>query len=322
MQFVLHTFMTFFLHKFQQSTDHWRAIGAITGAVLLLSFSDAVVKLSSYDIALGQLLLVRSLIALILLATGTVLMRPHILKCQTHYLRLIASQDPWVWALSMCLSLMWVCYYASLPFMPLSLAAACYYTAPIWMSIMSVLLLGRQMSWKEGLAITVGLGGVLTLLRPGFQSVSLATFLPLIAAFLYALSAIVTSSRLKRVSPVIQAVNLNLVLMMTGAIYMTLLALFGRNGENVFLFSIWPDLNGHSMGTLFGLGLLLAAITTAVAFAYQSASVPVIGLFDNCYLVFALLWGILLFHDSPNLVDFSGIGLIGLGAALASVKAP
>ncbi|GAB2187891.1 hypothetical protein [Roseibium sp. LAB1] len=64
---------------------------------------------------------------------------------------------------------------------------------------------------------------------------------------------------------------------------------------------------------------LLAVITVAVAFAYQLAPAPLIGLFDNDYLVFAVIWGVLIFGDMPDRTNLTGILLIGCAAFLASM---
>ena len=312
--------MTSFSSTLQHPPRHWLGIGAITGAVLLLSFSDALVKLNNDTIALGQLLFSRSLIAVSLLVAGGMLTRRLARARKTPNVPMIVTPNPWIWFRSACLSLMWACYYASLPFISLSLAAACYYTAPVWMAVLSTILQHRHMIWKEKLAVLMGLCGVLLVLRPGLQNASLATVLPLFAAFLYALAAIMTSSRLQKEPPISLAVNLNLVLMLTGLVFMAALVLLGVDQESNFIFSVWSDLNSGSMMLLVALGFLLATITTAVAFAYQSAPATIIGLFDNCYLIFAFLWSIVLFEDTPDLIDLLGIVLVGSGAALASAS--
>ncbi|WP_197703877.1 DMT family transporter [Cohaesibacter sp. ES.047] len=292
---------------------------SITCAVLLLSLSDALVKLNNQSFALGQLLLIRSLVAMGLLMAL-------LLACQTFQsgfsIRafLVAHKRPWLWARSMCLALMWGCYYASLPFLSFSLAAACYYTAPVWMAILSSVLLGRRMRGREILAIILGLCGVMTILRPGLENVSIAAILPLLAGFLYALAAIITSRHLKQVPALVVAINLNLVIASTAAVSVAGLMYFGPEHQASFLLSAWSSVDWNGGLLLIGLGGLLAIITFLVAVAYQSSPAPIIGLFDNGYLAFAILWGILLFEDWPDLIACLGVMLIGAGALLASAR--
>ncbi|WP_417711006.1 DMT family transporter [Roseibium aggregatum] len=284
---------------------------SITGAVLLLSLSDALVKLNSDGVALGQLLLVRSVVAAVLLAlvlavTGTVS-------------RVERAVTIWVWLRSLCLALMWGCYYAALPLMPLSLAAACYYTSPLWMAVLTSVFLGRPVGVKGSASIALGLSGVVILLRPGVGDVSPVVVLPLLAGFFYALAAVITSARCRYVPPLALAFNLNLVLAGSGGVYVAVLHLVSASDGAGFLLSAWPALSLSGWGLLMLLGLLLAVITVAVACAYQLAPAPLIGLFDNGYLVFAVVWAVLFFADVPDRIDLTGIALIGCAALLASV---
>jgi drug/metabolite transporter (DMT)-like permease len=284
---------------------------SITGAVLLLSLSDALVKLNSDGIALGQLLLVRSAVAACLLA-GVLFVRGRIS-------RVGFSGNIWVWLRSLCLALMWGFYFAALPLMPLSLAAACYYTSPMWMAVLTSVLLGKPVSVKSGVSILLGLAGVVILLRPGAGDVSPVMVLPLLAGFFYALAAVITFARCRYEPPLALAFNLNLVLAVSGGAYVAVLHLVSVPDGAGFLLSAWPDLSGSAWGLLILLGLLLAIITVAVACAYQLAPAPLIGVFDNGYLVFAVVWGVVFFADMPDRADLAGILLIGCAALLASL---
>ncbi|WP_230720303.1 DMT family transporter [Martelella mediterranea] len=284
---------------------------AISGAVLLLSLSDALVKLFSDAVSLGQVLVLRSAVATVILAI--------VFRLTGGRGGRFFSANPWVWARSFSLALMWGSYYAALPFISFSLAAACYYTSPIWMTVLSAILCKAYIGRRGVLAIALGFAGVLVLLRPGPDALSPVMVLPLLAGFFYALAAVITYGRCRDVSPLSMAINLNVVLAAAGLAYVAALFLSGAGDDAGFLLSVWPPLDRPEWQLLTGLGVLLAVITAAVALAYQLAPAPVIGLFDNGYLVFALVWGLLLFGDRPGLPDLAGIALIGGGAFLASL---
>ncbi|WP_223163026.1 DMT family transporter [Roseivivax sediminis] len=267
-------------------------------------------KLNNGALSLGQVLTVRSAVAVL---------------CLGAVLRLCSRAgrgrgvNGWVWLRSFCLALMWGCYYAGLPGLPFSIAAACYYTAPMWMALLSSTLLGTRIGARGGLAILLGLAGVLTILRPGMDDVSPLVGLPLLAGFLYALAAVITQGRCRDVPAIAMALNLNLVLVLAGFGLLAALSWLGGHDDAGFLLSVWPKLAASGWALLIGLGVLLAVITALVASAYQSAPAPVIGLFDNGYLVFALLWSGAIFGARPGPVDIVGIALIGGGALLASI---
>ncbi|MFN3208348.1 MAG: DMT family transporter [Roseovarius sp.] len=285
-------------------------IGAITGAVLLLSLSDALVKVNNAELSLGQVLTVRSAVAALCLWA--------VLRFFSGRRGVSASVTGWVWVRSLCLALMWGSFYAALPVLPFSVAAACYYTSPMWMAVLSCTLLGTRIGLRGLCAVALGLGGVLTMLRPGLEDVSPLIGLPLLAGFFYALAAVVTQARCREVPAMSMAMNLNVVLILAGLALIAGLNLRGDGHAAGFLLSAWPRLDASGWALLIGLGVLLGVITALVAYAYRSAPAPVIGLFDNGYLVFALVWDIVIFSGSPGPVDILGVALIGSGAVLAT----
>ncbi|MEC7761709.1 MAG: DMT family transporter [Pseudomonadota bacterium] len=303
--------MACFRYVGQQLPGAGSGIAAITAGVSLLSLSDALVKLNSEGLSLGQVLMVRSCFAVLCLGA--------VLRLTTGAQRSHVRVSGWVWLRSLCLALMWGCYYAGLPKLSFSIAAACYYTSPMWMAFLSSVLLGTRIGALGGLAIILGLAGVVTILRPGPDDVSPMIALPLLAGFLYALAAVITQGRCRAVPALAMAMNLNLVLLLSGLGLVAGLWWSGHGNDAGFLRSVWPALQAADLALLAGLGVLLAVIAALVAYAYQRASAPVIGLFDNAYLVFALFWSVLIFGDRAGSIDLLGIVLIASGALLATM---
>ena len=61
--------------------------------------------------------------------------------------------------------------------------------------------------------------------------------------------------------------------------------------------------------------MLVGSVGAAVA--YQSGPAPVVATFDYAYLVFAGLWGALLFAEVPDPPTAVGMAMIAVGGALA-----
>ena len=61
--------------------------------------------------------------------------------------------------------------------------------------------------------------------------------------------------------------------------------------------------------------MLVGSIGAAVA--YQSGPAPVVATFDYAYLVFAGLWGALLFAEVPDPLTLLGMSMIAVGGVLA-----
>ena len=153
-------------------TGQLTGIALITFAVLLLSLSDALVKLTGAHYSLGQLILMRSLGAGLLLC----------LWAWARGRRLGAARPLWVTLRSLCLVAMWFFYYAALPEIPLALAAACFYTAPLWMALLSRVVLGEPLGLRRSVAVVVGAAGVFLAVNPAAAMPSPYVVLPLLAA--------------------------------------------------------------------------------------------------------------------------------------------
>ncbi len=281
---------------------------AITLAVALLSLSDSVVKLLGDRLALGQLVCLRSVAAGFLLA----------LACSASSRSGLRPRRPgWVTARSLCLAAMWFLYYASLPVLPFAVAAAGFYTAPLWMALMARAWLGRRLGRAGWGALGLGLAGVAVVLRPGAGMASAWFALPLGAALCYALAALLTETRLRDEAALTMAFNLNAVLAVAGAAWVAGLGLVHPGGTG-FVLAQWREVTREDAILIGLLAVLLAVIATLVARAYQSAPAPLVGMFDNAYLAFAVLWGALLFGTAPGPAEAAGIALIGLGSLLMS----
>lgn len=285
---------------------------AILAAVFLLSLSDVLVKAASDRVSLGQLLLLRSVLAAFLIAG---LMRSAVASSLVRWHR-----KPAVWMRSLCLTGMWGAYYASLPSLSFSLAAAAFYTSPLWMAVLSRVLLGERVDSRRWAAVAVGFAGVLIVLRPDADGVSLAVLLPLVAAFLYALAGMITWRWCRDEEPLGIALNLNICLAAAGACVIGVLTVLQpAAGDHSFLLSVWPKVSAGDWVLIGVLGLFMAVIATAVAKAYQLAPAPVVGVFDNGYLLFATLWAVVFLGELPSATAALGIALIGAAAVVTAL---
>ncbi|MDH3746676.1 MAG: DMT family transporter [Gammaproteobacteria bacterium] len=81
-------------------------------------------------------------------------------------------------------------FFFGLAHMPLVNALTLGFTAPLMVTALAVPFLGEHVGWRRWLAVIVGFGGVLIVLRPGAGLLSPASIAVLIAAFCYACLAI------------------------------------------------------------------------------------------------------------------------------------
>ena len=161
---------------------------------------------------------------------------------------------------------------------------------------------------------------MLTALDLGGAEFGPAVLLPLTAAFFYALAAVVTARKCGDASAFAMAFNLNLVLVAASGFGLAALALSGIHVPGDFVTGLWPELALADWLLALLLGVFLAIITALVAYAYSTAPAPVVGVFDNGYLVFAAIWSLTLFGTAPGATELLGLSMIAVGAVLATPR--
>jgi drug/metabolite transporter (DMT)-like permease len=180
----------------------------------------------------------------------------------------------------------------------LSLANAysVFLSAPLIVAALSVPLLGERIDWRNGLAVLIGLTGVLTMLRPSASGLStLGTLAALVGATAYALSAI-TVRVLTRSDTTVSVVFWTVGLM---TVFATAIAA-----------PTWVPIAQAHYKWLFGLGVLAAVGQYLLTEAFRSAPPSVVTPFEYT----ALLWGVaidrVVWHVLPSARVCLGGGIV------------
>jgi len=274
----------------------------ILAATAVMAFQDAIVKLLSATMPLWQLFLLRSLIAIPLLLA---MRRP-----RHAWSDIRAATSPWLLARSLLLVFMYVAFYAALPMLDLSVVAACYYTAPIFIVLLTAAALKERVPPNQLLAIGVAFCGVLIILHPTGDVFSFFMLIPLASALFYALAAVITRGRTSRVSPWTLTLSLNLCFAALGTIGVGVLSAAGSDPSYPFLLTAWTPLGADAWASLALLAVISIGIHLALARAYQAGPTSVVASFDYAYLVFAAIWGFVLFGTIPDVFVISGTIII------------
>lgn len=270
-------------------------------SVAALSLGDAVIKATSLRLPLWQMYVLRSAVSV-----------PVLWWLARRRGPLVLIAPFWVILRSALLVVMWLSYYSALPVMPLSLAAAAYYTGPL---LIVGLAAGVARQFPPGRAIfAIGFGflGVLMVIRPDTSGFTVGALLPLAAAFLYACAMVLTAAKCREEDPFILALMLNVAFVFVGA----MLGVFsGHQGS--FIFGPWQPLDLRLLGTVALLAVLILIGSTGAALAYQKGPPTTVAAFDYSYLVFSLIWGGLFFAEFPDSIALLGIVIIIASGLLA-----
>ena len=253
----------------------------LTG-IALFSINDALGKWLLATYTVGELLLVRSVTALILLAP---FIRHAGIAAFTR------APRPGLQVLRVVLSTLEVAmFFWAVSYLPLTDTVTFYLAGPIYVTALSVVLLGEKVGWHRWTAVVVGFAGVLLALRPTAASVTLPALIALIGSMFFAL--LMTVTRLLR-----ETANTVLI---AGQIGGTLL--FGIVMAPIGW--IAPSLGDLALMSLFGVLsiIALACVNRALKLAAASVVVP----YQYTMIIWAVVLGYVVFGDAPDALTLSG----------------
>ena len=264
-------------------------VATIVATVFAMALADAIVKYASSGMTLWQIWVLRALIVVPVFAT---LGRG----------RIRSAAPGWILIRSLALVLMYLGIYAAIPLLALSVIAASLYTAPLFITLLSAIYLREPIRLLHWLAIAVGFAGVMLIVRPAAAGFRPLALVPISAAFLYAVAAVVTRARCTQVPAPTLALWLNLTLLGCGGVA-SLLTFFAPPALATaypFLFATWRPMAGPDLSVIVSLSALMIGIGIGLARAYKSPKPQVIATFDYSFLIFGALWGYVFFGEIPD----------------------
>lgn len=272
---------------------HLAGILLMLGGMFLFTLNDAIGKWLVADFSVGQILAVRSMAALLILLPY--LWHRGLLRS----LRTI--EQPRLQALRVALVVAEVAlFYLAVRHLPLADVFMFYLASPIFVTVLSVLLLKERVGWARQMAVAVGFAGVVLIFPPSAAALTLPALMALAGSLTLALMMIL--ARRLRASN-----GFHLITLQTSGV-----ALAGM--ASLPLGWIMP-------GPLeFVLTCLLGIVATTAHFmlnhAVKLAPANVVAPFQYTAIVWAMALGYLVWGDVPTASALGGAALI-VGAGLA-----
>lgn len=201
-------------------------------------------------------------------------------------------------------------YTLAIALTPLSTASAILQATPLVVVAGAALIFGEKVGWRRWSAILAGLCGVLVILRPGLEGFNALSLLAVAGLIGFAGRDLATRAAPKVLS--------NLQLGIYGFLAMV------PTGLGVMLWqggAVWPDAVAWgqlAVAICFGV-FAYWALTVAMRLGEVSAVTP----FRYTRLVFALVLGMVVFGERPDLQTILGSGIVvaaGLYTLLRSRK--
>lgn len=291
-----------------------RPIALVLIAMVAFSTQDVVVKIVAEQVSLWQLQFIRSLLTLWLLVMVVAAMG----RMPT------LAPTAWFWPLVraafMCGA--YLTFYASLPLLPLSKAAASFFTGPLIITVLAALLLGERIGPRRILAVIAGFVGVVCIIRPGLEGWEPVALLPVLSAFFYAIGVVITRWRCQHEPNYALSMVHNLLYAGIGLLGMVVLELVPASAATradwPFLATSWMNLGALAGGLiLLTAGTHLVGVLCSVR-AYQMGDASRIAPFEYSYLVIMPIYDVAIWGHWPEPLTLLGIALIcGAGVFVA-----
>ena len=276
--------------------------------MLCISINDLIVKQFSTNYPLHEIIFIRSAIAMLLtlflvkIEGGVKILKTK--KIKLHALRAIS--------IFLCNMI----FFSAIATLPLATATALFFAAPIFITLLSIPLLGERVGIRRLLAVVFGFFGVFIMMKPNTWSGSdihpLIYFLPVIAAMLYALMQIMTRKLSKSSKPSALAFYIQVTFMSLSLIFGLIfgdgkLADLSSNTSIQFIFRGWLIPKGNELLYFLILGFLAAGVGYFMSKAYSTAAAASVAPFEYVLLPLSIFWGWTFFGDTPDLYIFIGI---------------
>ena len=214
-----------------------------------------------------------------------------------------------------------VIYFSALGALPVAQAGAGLFSAPIWVLILSAILFRYPITAGQALSVFTGFAGVLMLLQPDPRNLSALSFLPLGAGVFYGLGALLTRYWCAEESAMVLAIGVFVALGLVAMVPLIGFSFWPVSDSPGFLTRGWTPLTPHF--TWLALVQTVGAIITMpmIAQAYRIGTPAYVAVFEYSFLIFAGLWGLLIWGQDMALTGWVGIALIiAAGMAMSALQ--
>ncbi len=252
-------------------------IGAACLGMLALTAQEAIFKwLMALGYPLSQLLLARSLLMMLFMIA--------VLWPQGALPQLRARRPRVVVLRAVLLLISFIGYFNGLRLLPLADTVVLAFGAPLFVALMSAPLLGEAVGRARLFAVLAGFVGVVIAARPSGDADALPALMVVGASATYALCMVLTRS--------LRASESSACLVFWTA------SVFALGGAPLALVA-WRPVALFDAASIFALAAIAAAAHLLLTQAYRVAPPAVVAPFEYTSLIWAVLFGFLLWGDVP-----------------------
>ena len=289
----------------------------IVGGMVAISVNDMLIKELSGDYPLHQMVFVRSAIGIIFSLM--------LVQLEGGW-QILKTRRPGLHALrGGLLVIANMTYFTALAVLPLADATALFFAAPLFITLLSIPVLGEKVGPLRITAVFVGFAGVVIMQRPwagndGLEVSRLVLLLPVLSALTYALNQLLTRKLGVESKASALAVYVQLMFILASAAFWIVAgdgryAIGVENPSLIFLLRAWVWPSDGDWIYFIGLGLNSAVIGYCLSQAYRLSDAATVAPFEYVGLPLAVFWGWVIFAELPDWEVWIGMALI-IGSGL------
>jgi drug/metabolite transporter (DMT)-like permease len=268
----------------------------MAAAMAGFTMNDAITKAVSSEMNFGEIMLVRGVVAIALIAAlawhqgalrplRTLVMKPVALRVVGEVLGTVT-------------------FLAAIVHLPLANTAAIFQALPLAVTLGAALMFGEPVGWRRWLAIVAGFIGVLIIVRPGVEGFNQFSLFALISVAFCALRDLAT----RRIPEKIPSLFITLVTTVTVTI---------AGAAIIVPLGGWTPPSPRALGLLTLAAVLLLSRYHCVIMALRSGAISAVAPFRYSALLWAMLLGYLVFGDVPDAMMVTGASIIVLSGLYA-----
>lgn len=258
------------------------------------TMNDAITKVASASMNMGQVMLVRGLFAMLLVSLLAwhqgALRAPRAVLQPMLILRVLAEVGATV------------CFLLALAHLPIANVSAVLQALPLAVTMGAALAFNEPVGWRRWLAISIGFLGVVVVVRPGFEGFSAYALLALGSVVFCAIRDLATSRICADVPTLLISTATAAAVTVTGA------ALVQPLGG-------WAPLSLESTALLATAATLLIIGYQFIIKAMRTGEISFIAPFRYTALLWSILLGFVVFGDIPDAAMIAGATIV-IGSGL------
>ena len=292
--------------------DRGAAISMI-GAMLVLGFTDNFIVFIAEVVSLWQFQIIRAIIALPLIA------------CIAYFWKItIWPKRNWAVAFrSLLLTIAMIFYFWSLAFIPMAQALAGLFTSPIFILLISGLILRQSINIIQIIAVLIGFIGIILVVDTQISDLTFLSFLPVLGGLFYAMAAVATRQLCEGETTLSLLASIMIMQSFVGICALFVITWVNpdvANGPAGFIMRGWvwnigtimPWIILQAIGAILGIGLIFRA--------YQIGQASQVAVFEYSALIFGPFFAWILIGQQVNLTQILGIIFITIAGSLIALR--